>query len=192
VNGIYAGFITVSDTLKEDSADAIAQLKSNGIRTFMLTGDNKKTALDVANSIGIDEVRYELLPQQKAEALEEIMSRYKSVVFAGDGINDAPVLKIADIGIAMGRSGADAAVESSDVTLLGDQPTKIWEAVKISRITKSIIVQNMIFIFAIKGVVLLLSALGFANMWEAVFADVGTAVLAVLNSLRILSRSGRI
>lgn len=189
VDGSYAGSISIYDKIKEDSKLAMQKLKSVGIHSIaMLTGDNEKTALDIAEKIGIDNVKYDLLPDQKVAAFEELMkmsSPKGKVIFTGDGINDAPVLARADIGIAMGSLGSDAAIESADVVIMTDEPSKIAEAIKIAKFTNKVVWQNIYFSLGIKGLVLILGAFGMANMWEAVFADVGVAVIAVLNATRI-------
>ncbi len=192
IDGIFAGVINISDELKDDSIEAIKLLKKQGIeKIVMLTGDNEKIAKQVANKLGIDEVYYELLPDQKVEKLEEInknKGKGKKVAFVGDGINDAPVLALADVGISMGGLGQDAAIEASDVVLMTDEPIKIVEALKISKVTRRIVLQNIIFALGVKGIFLILGAFGYATMWEAVFSDVGVMMLAVLNTTRILKK----
>ena len=169
VNGSFAGSIVISDRIKEGAREAIASMKKIGVkRCVMLTGDRKEAAEQVASEIGIDEVHKERL------------------AFVGDGINDAPVLSRADIGIAMGSMGSDAAIEAADIVLMDDDITKIASIVKISRKTLRIVRQNIVFALAVKALVLILGALGMANMWEAVFADVGVSVIAILNSMRAL------
>ena len=169
---------------------AIAELKKNGMKkTVMLTGDSKKVADKVATEIGIDMVRSELLPGDKVEQVEKLLAEKgdkEALAFVGDGINDAPVLSRADIGIAMGSMGSDAAIEAADIVLMDDDITKIASIVKISRKTLRIVRQNIVFALAVKALVLILGALGMANMWEAVFADVGVSVIAILNSMRAL------
>ncbi len=191
VDGKYKGWIKISDEVKLDSAQAISALKSANVhKTVMLTGDNKASGEKIAKQLGLDKVYCELLPTQKVEKLEELLAAKtpnKNVVFVGDGINDAPVLARADIGIAMGKLGSDAAIEAADVVIMTDEPLKIASAIKISRKTLRIVRQNIVFALAIKGLVLLLGVMGMATMWEAVFADVGVSVLAILNSLRALS-----
>ncbi len=184
--GQYIGALTVADTLKPDAKQAIAQVHALGVtRTVMLTGDREEVARHVAAAVGIDEVHAGLLPAQKMEQLERIMGEMPGkVAFVGDGINDAPVLARADVGIAMGGLGADAAIEAADIVLMDDQPGKIPLAVRIARRTRGIVMQNIVFALGVKAVVLLLSAVGFANMWAAVFADVGVAILAILNAMR--------
>ena len=190
INGRYAGHVIISDVVKETSKAAIAALKSVGVaRTVMLTGDAKEVADAVAKELGIDQVRSELLPADKVQNVEELLLENKgngNLAFVGDGINDAPVLTRADIGIAMGAMGSDAAIEAADVVLMDDDPMKISQAIRISRKCLSIVNQNTWFSIGIKLVVLLLGAVGIANMWFAIFADVGVMILAVLNAMRAL------
>lgn len=190
INGRYAGHVIISDVVKETSKAAIAALKSVGVaRTVMLTGDAKEVADAVAKELGIDQVRSELLPADKVQNVEELLLENKgngNIAFVGDGINDAPVLTRADIGIAMGAMGSDAAIEAADVVLMDDDPMKISQAIRISRKCLSIVNQNTWFSIGIKLVVLLLGAVGIANMWFAIFADVGVMILAVLNAMRAL------
>ncbi|MEG1293489.1 MAG: heavy metal translocating P-type ATPase [Clostridium sp.] len=190
VEGKFAGTIVISDTIKEGTMEAIRDLKAVGVkRTIMLTGDRKAVGEAVAAKIGIDEVYTELLPGDKVEKIEGFLASKRAgtyVAFVGDGINDAPVLTRADIGIAMGSMGSDAAIEAADVVLMDDNPDKIATVVKIARKTLKIVKQNIVFALGIKAVVLILGALGMANMWEAVFADVGVSVIAILNSMRAL------
>ncbi len=188
INEKYAGYIVISDTIKEDSKIAIQKLKENKIKqTILLTGDKKEVAEQVAKTLQIDKVYSELLPNEKAEKLEEIKKQSKGkVIFVGDGINDAPVLALADIGIAMGALGSDAAIEASDIVIMTDEPSKVAKAMNISKKTMKIVRQNIIFAISVKIAVLILSALGISTMWEAVFADVGVSFLAVLNALRML------
>ena len=188
LNGKYAGHIVISDIIKENSKSAITELKKLGVeKTVMLTGDLQKSAENVANALGIDEFYSGLLPGDKVDKLEEIMKRENvNSAFVGDGINDAPVLSMADIGIAMGAMGSDAAIEAADVVLMDDDPMKIAKAVKISRKCMSIVYQNIVFAIGIKLICLLLGAVGIANMWLAIFADVGVMVIAVLNAIRAL------
>lgn len=187
----YAGYIVISDEIKDDSAKAIKELKEIGInKTVMLTGDNKSVAAKVGGKLGLDKVYSELLPQHKVEKVEMLDKEKKSkgkLVFVGDGINDAPVLARADIGIAMGGLGSDAAIEAADVVLMTDEPAKIVSAIKIAKRTNAVVWQNIVFALGVKGIVLLLGAVGIATMWAAVFADVGVALIAVLNSMRILN-----
>ena len=190
VNRAYRGYIVISDEIKEDSKEAIRNLKLSGVKeVVMLTGDNEKVANKIANELGIDKVYSNLLPNEKVERLEEIFeekSEKQKVAFVGDGINDAPVLARADVGIAMGALGSDAALEAADVVLMTDEPSKIAKAIEISRKTNKIVWQNIIFALGVKAIVLILSAGGVATMWEAIFADVGVALIAVLNAMRVM------
>lgn len=190
VGGEYAGHIVISDIIKPNSKAAIASLKTEGIdKIIMLTGDTEKAAVQVGNALGIDQVYSDLLPSDKVEKVEELLKskpEKAKLAFVGDGINDAPVLRRADIGIAMGAMGSDAAIEAADVVLMDDDPIKISKAVKISRKCMSIVYQNIIFAIGIKTICLLLGAAGFADMWLAIFADVGVMILAVLNAIRAL------
>ncbi|KEH90138.1 ATPase [Clostridium novyi A str. 4540] len=186
----YKGYILISDEVKEDSNKTIKALKNIGVKnTVMLTGDNKEVGETVASALGMDEVCTELLPNDKVEKLEKIYHNKSSngkIIFVGDGINDAPVLARADIGIAMGGLGSDAAIEAADVVIMTDEPSKIVTAIKIAKRTRRIVLENIIFALGVKLVVLILGATGIANMWEAVFADVGVALIAVLNAMRVL------
>jgi len=190
VNGRYAGSIRISDEVKEDSAAAIRELKELGIRkTVMLTGDTRRVGEAVGRTLGLDEVHSELLPEDKVREIEKLEKRKaprEKILFVGDGINDTPVLARADVGIAMGGLGSDAAIEAADVVIMTDQPSKLAAAIRIARRTRRIVWQNIIFALAVKGIFLLLGAFGIATMWEAVFSDVGVTVLAVLNSMRVL------
>ena len=190
IEGSYSGYIVIADEVKEDSAKAIKELKNLGIKnTIMLTGDNKAVGKKVGESLGIDKVYAELLPHEKVEKLEEIETWKASkgkVVFVGDGINDAPVLARADIGIAMGGVGSDAAIEAADVVIMTDEPYKIAVAMKIAKRTRKIVWQNIVFALGVKAIILILGALGYATMWEAVFGDVGVALIAVLNAMRAM------
>ena len=185
------GAVVISDTIKDGAKEAIHDMKQVGVRhTVMLTGDRKEAAETVAQTLGIDEVHAELLPGGKVEQVEALLKAEKEkerLAFVGDGINDAPVLTRADIGIAMGSMGSDAAIEAADIVLMDDDVTKIASVVKIARKTLRIVKQNIVFALAIKALVLILGALGMANMWEAVFADVGVSVIAILNSMRTLN-----
>ena len=189
-DGVFAGCIVISDEIKADSRDAIAALKALGVRkTVMLTGDNPQIAEAIAEELKIDEVYGGLLPQEKVEKIEMLNGQKGAkgkLIFVGDGINDAPVLAMADVGVAMGALGSDAAIEASDVVLMTDEPLKLAEAVKTARFTKRIVWQNIFFALGVKGLFLLLGAMGIATMWEAVFADVGVAVLAILNATRVM------
>lgn len=187
--GEYLGYIVIRDGLKDNAAEALADLHRIGIRrTVMLTGDTKAAAEQIASSLAIDEVRAELLPGNKVSEVENLMadSRRGSVVFVGDGINDAPVLMRSDVGIAMGAMGSDAAIEAADVVLMDDNPAKIPLAIRIARRTMRIVYQNIVFALGVKGAILVLGALGYAGMWAAVFADVGVSVIAILNASRAL------
>ena len=194
--GNYAGYIVIADQLKPDAAKTIKLLRSEGIKqTVMLTGDQKSVGELVAKQLGISQVYTELLPADKVRKLEEIMlvrSRNGKVAFVGDGVNDAPVLARADIGIAMGGLGSDAAIEAADVVIMTDEPAKIVTAIKIAKRTVRIAKQNIVFALSVKAAVLVLGALGLANMWAAVFADVGVSVLAILNAIRVLSSSSQL
>lgn len=190
INGQYAGHIVISDVVKPHAKEAVAALKAAGVRkTVMLTGDAKKVADQVAGTLGIDQVYSELLPADKVEKVEELLNTKPDrakLAFVGDGINDAPVLRRADIGIAMGAMGSDAAIEAADVVLMDDDPLKISKAIKISRKCLGIVYQNIVFAIGVKLICLILGALGIANMWLAIFADVGVMILAVLNAIRAL------
>ncbi|MGG2016749.1 heavy metal translocating P-type ATPase [Bacillus sp. S10(2024)] len=190
IDGMYAGYIVISDEIKEDAQQAIQLLKQLGVkRTVMLTGDAKSVGEAVGKQLGIDEVHAELLPQQKVEEIEKIDATKhpkEKIAFVGDGINDTPVLARADVGIAMGGLGSDAAIEAADIVIMTDEPSKIAAAIQIAKRTRSIVWQNIIFALGIKGVVLLFGAFGIATMWEAVFSDVGVTLLAVLNAMRVL------
>ena len=186
IDGVYAGHIVISDRIKADAAEGIAALKAAGVsRTVMLTGDQESVAAAVASALKVDEFHAQLLPADKVTAVEKLLSQ-GTLAFVGDGINDAPVLTRADVGIAMGALGSDAAIEAADVVLMDDKPSKIAEAVRIARRTLAIARQNIIFAIGIKVLVLVLATLGLATMWMAVFADVGVTVLAVLNAMRAL------
>lgn len=190
VNGEYAGHIVVADVEKPHAKEAIAALKRAGVtRTVMLTGDRQGVAQKVAADLGVDEVHAELLPADKVDQVEALLaakSEKEKLAFVGDGINDAPVLRRADVGIAMGAMGSDAAIEAADIVLMDDDPLKIAKAIKISRKTLRIVYQNIVFAIGIKGICLVLGAVGLANMWLAIFADVGVMVIAVINAIRAL------
>ena len=191
VDGVYAGAVVISDTIKESAADAIRELKRVGVRkTVMLTGDRKEVGEAVAAQLGLDEVHAQLLPEDKVEQVEQLLTRQRKgekLAFVGDGINDAPVLSRADIGIAMGSMGSDAAIEAADVVLMDDDPRKIASVVRISRKTLVIVKQNIAFALGVKAIVLAMGAFGAANMWEAVFADVVVSVIAIINAMRALN-----
>lgn len=187
----YTGYIIISDEIKEDTRIAIQRLKDIGVkRQIMLTGDSQEVAKAVSQKLGLDEYFAELLPQQKVEKIEELMKKKVNnkdlIAFVGDGINDAPVLMRSDIGVAMGALGSDAAIEAADIVLMTDEPSRLHEAVKIAKRTRGIVLQNIGFALGVKGTFLTVGALGMATMWEAVFADVGVALLAILNSTRVL------
>ena len=190
INGKYVGYILISDKIKPDSKKAIQNLKKNHIKqTVMLTGDRKDVGENVAKELGLDKVYTELLPAGKVEKVESLLREKSSkgkLVFVGDGINDAPVLALADIGIAMGALGSDAAIEAADVVLMTDEPSKIVNAINLSKKTMKIVKENIVFAIFIKILVLILSAFGLSTMWEAVFADVGVSIIAILNALRVL------
>ncbi len=190
IEGKFAGYIVISDKIKQDSKKAISSLNKNGVKkTVMLTGDKKEVAENVSKQIGIDEVYAELLPDGKVKKVEELLQTKESkgkLVFVGDGINDAPVLALSDIGIAMGGLGSDAAIEAADVVIMTDEPSKVSKSIDIAKKTMKIVKENIIFAIAVKIIVLILGACGVATMWEAVFADVGVSILAILNSLRML------
>ena len=191
IDGKYAGHILISDRTKPTAKEAIAELKRAGIRkTVMLTGDRKAAADQTAKELGIDQVYSELLPGDKVEKVEQLLrakTEKEKLVFVGDGINDAPVLSRADIGIAMGALGSDAAIEAADVVLMDDDPVKISKAIRISRKCLRIVYENIYFAIGVKIICLFLGAIGVANMWAAIFADVGVMVIAVLNAIRALS-----
>ncbi len=195
VDGVYEGYLVISDEIKPDSAQAIVDLKRSGIRkTVMLTGDNRDTAELVAKQLQLDEVYAELLPVDKVERMEELLKEKSSkgkLVFVGDGINDAPVLARADIGVAMGGLGSDAAIEAADIVIMTDEPSKLATVMRIAKKTLAIVTQNIVFAMGVKIITLVLGACGIANLWIAVFADVGVAILAILNSIRALRYKGK-
>ena len=193
--GRYLGHIVISDEVKEDAVQAISALKAMGVRkTVMLTGDTRAVGEDVAARLGLDEVHTQLLPAGKVERVEALLKEKTGrgkLAFVGDGINDAPVLSRADLGIAMGGLGSDAAIEAADIVLMDDKPSKIAAAIRISKQTLRIVRENIVFALGVKLLVLALGALGMANMWEAVFADVGVSVIAILNAMRALRAGDR-
>ena len=195
VDGKYAGYILIADKIKKDSKSAIKSLKKNNIKqTVMLTGDRKNVGEHVAKELGLDKVYTELLPDGKVEKVESLLkekSEKGKLAFVGDGINDAPVLALADIGIAMGGLGSDAAIEAADIVLMTDEPSKIVDAIHLSKKTMRIVKENIIFAIVIKVLVLVLSAFGLSTMWEAVFADVGVSIIAIINALRVLRVKNR-
>ena len=184
-DGVFLGYIVIADTIKEDAVTAIRSIQAEGVRTAMLTGDAKGSAEAVAKEAGVQEVYAQLLPQDKLEKLQDIRKKHGAVLFVGDGINDAPVLAGADVGAAMG-SGADAAIEAADVVFMTSAMEAIPESIRIAKITAGIAMQNVVFALVIKALVMVLGLMGFANMWLAVFADTGVAMLCVLNAVRIL------
>lgn len=191
IDNKFAGYILIADKIKDDAISAIKKLKENNIKqTVMLTGDRKNVAEDVAKKLGIDKVYSELLPDGKVSKVEELMqqkSEKGKLVFVGDGINDSPVLAISDIGIAMGGLGSDAAIEAADIVIMTDEPSKIVNTIKLSKRTMKIVFENIVFAILVKVIVLVLSAFGVSTMWEAVFADVGVSIIAIINALRILN-----
>lgn len=193
VDGRYAGHIVVSDVVKGDAAEAVSSLKSLGVRrTVMLSGDSARICTDVGGRLGIDDIRYELLPSDKTAALEGILEEKpegRTVVYVGDGINDAPSLALADVGIAMGGLGSDAAIEAADVVIMDDSPSKIPVCISLSKRVNGIVVQNIVFALAIKFALLALTLFGFTNMWIAVFGDVGVSIIAILNAMRCMNVS---
>lgn len=191
IDGKYVGSITIADKIKDDSKKTIQLLKNSGIKVIMLTGDKENVGKEIAKQLEIDNVHTELLPDGKVVKVEELLkgkSPKGKLVFVGDGINDAPVLAISDIGIAMGAVGSDAAIEAADIVLMTDEPLKIGETIKLAKKTMRIVKENIIFAISIKIAVLILSAIGLATMWEAVFADVGVSIIAILNALRVLKK----
>jgi Cd2+/Zn2+-exporting ATPase len=190
VSSSYAGYISIADEIKDDAYYAISRLKKLGVEnTVMLTGDNRMVAAKIADELGLDSYMAELLPEEKVEALEKIIARSPKkdkVVFVGDGINDAPVIARADVGMAMGGLGSDAAIETADVVIMTDSPSKVAQAIQVGRKTRNIVWQNIIFAMSIKGLFIVLGAIGLATMWEAVFADVGVALAAIFNATRVL------
>ena len=189
-DGVYAGSILIADEVKEDARTTVDSLRAMGVESVMLTGDREAAARAVADELGVDRVMSELMPGDKVAAVEGLLENSRgTVAFVGDGINDAPVLMRADVGLAMGALGSDAAIEAADMVLMDDRPSKVAEAIAISKRTMSIVWQNIIFALAVKLLILVLGALGYANMWLAVFADVGVAILAILNALRAMNVS---
>ena len=188
IDGKHIASVFINDGIKNDAKETIEELKKQKIKTFMFTGDKKETALNIGKKLNTDEIKYEMLPTDKFEEFEKVSSKNELTIFVGDGINDAPVLKRADIGISMGGVGTDSAIEASDIVLMSDDLKKIPVAIQISKYTKNIIRQNLVFSISMKIIILLLSVLGFANMWLAVFADTGLTLLTILNTLRIMKR----
>lgn len=188
INGSHVASISIDDGIKESAKETISKLKSYGIKTYMFTGDRKENALVIGHTLGIDEIKYEMLPQDKFSNYESVSKDNKITIFVGDGINDAPVLKRADIGISMGGVGSDIAIEASDIVLMSDEVDRIPLAIDISKYTKRIIKENLIFALSVKVIILLLSVFGLANMWLAVFGDTGVTLLTILNTLRIMKK----
>lgn len=188
INGNHVASISIDDGIKESAKETISKLKSYGIKTYMFTGDRKENALVIGHTLGIDEIKYEMLPQDKFSNYESVSKDNKITIFVGDGINDAPVLKRADIGISMGGVGSDIAIEASDIVLMSDEVDRIPLAIDISKYTKRIIKENLIFALSVKVIILLLSVFGLANMWLAVFGDTGVTLLTILNTLRIMKK----
>ena len=190
IDGKYAGYLLLGDVPKGDAAQAIQALKGQGIDTVMLSGDKHTLANEVSRQLGIDECHGDLLPQDKVEHIERLTrGGSRQVAFVGDGINDAPVLAMSHVGIAMGALGSDMAIETADVVIQTDQPSRVAQAVKLGRDTRRIVGQNIAFAIAVKMLVMVLGVLGMATMWQAVFADVGVALLCVLNSLRLMRKA---
>jgi Cd2+/Zn2+-exporting ATPase len=185
VNGRYAGYITIADEIKEDAGQAIKELHSLGIKTVMLSGDKQSIVSKVAEALSVDNAYGDLLPENKVEKVQALKDQNRTLAFVGDGVNDAPVIALADAGIAMGGLGSDATIETADIVIQNDEPSKIVSAIKIGKITKKIVWQNIIMAMTVKVIVLALGAGGVATLWEAVFADVGVALLAILNAVRI-------
>lgn len=181
----FAGYLTIADSIKEDAQETVDELKALGVKITMLSGDKSTVVKFVAKELGIENAFGDLLPEDKVNKVKEIKERNETVAFVGDGVNDAPVVALSDVGIAMGGLGSDATIETADVVIQDDKPSKIATAIHIGKQTKSIVWQNIMFAFLVKAIVLTLGAGGLATMWEAVFADVGVALLAILNAVRI-------
>ena len=188
INGKHVASVVINDGIKENAKETINKLKNSNIKTYMFTGDKKAVALNIGKKLGLDEIKYEMLPQDKFKAFEKVSNNSEVTIFVGDGINDAPVLRRADIGISMGGVGSDSAIEASDIVLMSDELSRIPLAINISKYTKRIIKENLIFAMSVKVVILLLSVFGYANMWLAVFADTGVTLLTILNTLRIMNK----
>jgi len=190
IDHVYAGYIIISDSLKDDAIEAIENLKSKNIQTVMLTGDNQFAAAAFAKKLNIDKYFYELLPEDKVKHIEQLIEENKGgkVAFVGDGINDAPVIARADVGIAMGALGSDAAIETADVVLMTDSPSKVAQSIDVAKITRNIVWQNIYFAMGVKLIFIVLGVFGVATMWEAVFGDMGVALIAVFNAIRILRK----
>ena len=190
IDNHYAGYFIISDVVKEDAISSIGRLKNLGVsNTMMLSGDKSSIVQDIAEKLNIDHAFGDLLPEDKVFHIEQLKKNSDNIViFVGDGINDAPALALSDVGIAMGGMGSDAAIEIADVVIQTDQPGKIATAIDIARSTRAIVIQNIVFALGIKLLIMLFGAFGYASMWGAVFADVGVSLIAILNSIRILSR----
>ena len=188
INGKHVASVVINDGIKENAKETISKLKNSNIKTYMFTGDKKAVALNIGKKLGLDEIKYEMLPQDKFKAFEKVSDNSEVTIFVGDGINDAPVLRRADIGISMGGVGSDSAIEASDIVLMSDELSRIPLAINISKYTKRIIKENLIFAMSVKVAILLLSVFGYANMWLAVFADTGVTLLTILNTLRIMNK----
>ena len=188
-NNKYLGVIVISDSLKEDSIEAIKEIKKNGIENiYMLTGDNEKTSQDISNKVEIENIHFNLLPNEKVDNMKEIKEENVIVVAVGDGINDAPILSLADIGIAIGNTGSDLAIETSDIVIMDGKLSGINKLLRIAKKTRKVVMENIYFAIGIKVLILILGAFGLSTMWWAVFADVGVTFITVLNSLRVLKR----
>ena len=185
VNDEYVGYFTIADELKEDAHVAISRLHELGIKTVMLSGDKQSIVDKVAQALQIDAAYGDLLPENKVEKVQELKDKGRTIAFVGDGVNDAPVIALADAGIAMGGLGSDATIETADIVIQNDQPSKIASSIQIGKVTRRIVMQNITLAFGVKVVVLILGAGGLATLWEAVFADVGVALLAIVNAVRI-------
>jgi Zn2+/Cd2+-exporting ATPase len=185
INNQYNGYITIADEIKEDAKQAVEQLRQLKIKTVMLSGDKQSVVDKVAKELGIDSAYGDLFPENKVEKVEQLKKQNLKVAFAGDGVNDAPVIALANVGIAMGGLGSDAAIEIADIVIQNDQPSKIPTAIRIGKETRKVVWQNISLAFGVKLIVLVLGAGGLATLWEAVFADVGVALLAILNAIRI-------
>ena len=194
VDGNYAGYIVLTDVPKEDAVRAVESLNRQGVETVMLSGDKQALVEQVARQLGVNEAHGDLLPQDKVEHIEQLLAARgedSQVAFVGDGINDAPVLALSNVGIAMGGLGSDMAIETADVVIQTDQPSRVADAVALGRRTRRIVVQNIAFAIGVKVLVMILGVLGIANLWEAVFADVGVALLCVLNALRLMRQPNK-
>ena len=185
-DNVYLGYLSLSDSIKDEAEDFVKNAKKNNLDIIMLSGDNEKACSTVANTLGIKKFYHSLLPNDKVSLVEKELNSNGTTIFVGDGINDAPVLKRVDIGISMGGVGSDAAIEASDIVIMDDKLSKVIKAIEISKKTKVIVIQNIIFALSVKIIILTLGLGGHANMWEAIFADVGVALIAIFNSIRAL------